>query len=26
VTALWSTSHSEGAKWTALFPRRPREI
>jgi hypothetical protein len=25
VTALWSTSRSEGAKWTALFPRRPRE-
>jgi hypothetical protein len=26
VTALWSTSHSEGATWTALFPRRPREV
>jgi hypothetical protein len=26
VTALWSTSHSEGGKWAALFPRRPREI
>jgi HD superfamily phosphohydrolase len=25
VTALWSTSRSETAKWTALFPRRPRE-
>ncbi|MGO9262900.1 MAG: HD domain-containing protein [Bryobacteraceae bacterium] len=24
VTALWSTSRSEGARWTALFPRRPR--
>jgi len=26
VTALWSTSRSEGARWTALFPRRPRTI
>ena len=26
LTALWSTSRSEGAKWTALFPRRPRDI
>jgi hypothetical protein len=24
VTALWSSSHSEEANWTALFPRRPR--
>lgn len=26
VTALWSTSRSEGHTWTALFPRRPREL
>ena len=26
VTALWSTSRSEGARWKALFPRRPRTI
>lgn len=26
VTALWSTSRSEEAKWTALFPRRPRAV
>ena len=26
VTALWSTSRSEGATWKALFPRRPREV
>ena len=26
VTALWSSSNSEGAKWAALFPRRTREV
>ncbi len=26
ITALWSTSRSGEANWTALFPRRPRTI
>jgi hypothetical protein len=26
ITALWSTSRSKEANWTALFPRRPRNL
>jgi hypothetical protein len=26
ITALWSSSRSEEASWTALFPRRPRTV
>ena len=25
ITALWGSSRSEKARWTALFPRRPRD-